>query len=482
MRTRRGSIALIAAVLATFLLSQVPSIAAPPGTPRLQVKAARSNIELIRYGAGRPVWLDLGIGLASLDAPFDLRVQRASYDDPVRIWQALHGPGGTTLQELPADVLDGWNGLREFLRIKLFSLDGRLLRQRTSSICPAGWDMQRVDDSGPFDPTYPFGCYGGPFTLGTVWGIDQGWAIVPEWMTNLSVKVPDGDYRAVVTITRRYRELFAVDPDDASVELAVNIRTEDRCRRCEGAAPERLDGRTSLTAAPVIDSPDPAAISDLVALPAFSIGTDRRHGRDLLMFGSNVWNRGPASLVVEGFRTGDEDLLDAWQYFSEDGAIVGKARAGTFEFDDRLGHGHWHFRQFAKYRLLDESLTHAVRSHKQSFCLAPTDAIDLTVDSAVWRPEDIGFSHCAWSPSALWIREVMPTGWGDTYFQWTAGQAFNITNVPNGTYWIEVHANPLGVLFDADPTNDIEVREVILGGKAGARTVVVPPWHGIDTG
>jgi hypothetical protein len=484
MRTRRRAIALFSFVLAglAVFLPQVPSGAAPAGTPRLEVRAARSSVELVRR-EGRPVWLDLGIVLASFDAPFDLRVQRDSYDDPVRLWQALHASGGTTLQELPADLLDGWSGLAEFLRVKLFSLDGRLLRQRTSTICPAGWDYQRIDDSGPFDPTYPFGCYGSPFTLGTVWGIDQGWGIVPEWMTDLSVKVPDGDYRAVVSITRRYRELFAVDPADAAVEVGVHIRTGDPCRHCQGASgPGLLGERSALTAAPTVDSPDPSTIVDLVALPAFDIATDREGGRDLLMFGSNVWNRGPASLVVEGFRAGDENILEAWQYFLDDGAIVGKARVGTFEFDDRLGHHHWHFRQFAKYRLLDESLTHVVRSHKQSFCLAPTDAIDLSVDGAVWRPEDIGFSQCGWSPNALWIREVMPAGWGDTYYQWAGGQAFDITKVPNGTYWIEVHANPLGALFDADLTNDIELREVILGGKPAARTVSVPPWHGIDTG
>jgi hypothetical protein len=480
MGTRRASIALTAAVLVAILLPQAPSTAASPGAPRLQVRAARSNVELTRR-EGRPVWLDLGVALASLDAPFDVRVQRDSYDDPLRAWQALHTAGGVTLEELPADVLDGWNGFTEFLRIKLFSLDGRLLRQRTSTICPAGWDMQRVDDSGPFDPTYPFGCYGSPFTLGTVWGIDQGWAIFPEWMTDLSMKVPDGDYRAVVSITRRYRELFAVDPADASVELAVNIRTRDGCRHCEGPAmPDVLAGRGGLTAAPIVDDPDPGTVVDLVALPAFSIGTNREQGRDLLSFGSNVWNRGPASLVVEGFRVDDQDLMEAWQYFLDGDTIVGKALIGSFEFDDRLGHHHWHFRHFAKYRLLDASMAKAVRSHKQSFCLAPTDSIDLTVDGAVWRPEDIGFSRCGWSANALWIREVMPTGWGDTYYQWAGGQAFDITNVPNGTYWIEVRANPLGALYDADPTNDTELREVILGGRAGARTVSVPPWHGID--
>jgi Lysyl oxidase len=371
---RRTSIALIAAVLGSILLPQAPSTAADPGVPRLQVRAARSTVELTRR-EGRPVRLDFGVAIASLDAPFDLRVHREGYDDPIGISQAIHGSDGITLQELPADVLDGWNGLDGFLRIRLFSLDGRLLRDRSSTICPAGWDVQRVDDSGPFDPAYPFGCYGGPFTLGTVWGIDEGWAVVPEWMSDLSVKVPDGDYRAVVSITRRYRNLFAVEPADASVELAVEIHTGGGCRHCRGlAAPEVLRERSALTAAPIDESPDPGTIVDLVALPAFDIATNRQQGRDLLSFGSNVWNRGPASLVVEGFRVDDQDLMEAWQYFLDGDTIVGKARVGAFEFDDRLGHHHWHFRQFARYRLLDGSLTRVVRSHKQSFCLAPTDA------------------------------------------------------------------------------------------------------------
>jgi hypothetical protein len=81
----------------------------------------------------------------------------------------------------------------------------------------------------------------------------------------------------------------------------------------------------------------------------------------------------------------------------------------------------------------------------------------------------------------MWIREVLPTGWGDTYYQSVPGQSFDITALPNGSYWIEVKANPAGVLFDADASNDLELREVILGGVPGRRTVSVPPYHGIDT-
>lgn len=156
-------------------------------------------------------------------------------------------------------------------------------------------------------------------------------------------------------------------------------------------------------------APDPPTVPDLVALPAYGIVTSHERGRDYLQFGADVWNRGPASLLVEGFRAPDEDRMDAYQYFAEDGVIVGQAPVGSFHFDHRDQHQHWHFTQFARYRLLDASNA-AIRSRKQAFCLAPTDPIDLTVAGAVWRSEHMGFSQCG-SATSTWIREILPTGW-----------------------------------------------------------------------
>jgi hypothetical protein len=98
----------------------------------------------------------------------------------------------------------------------------------------------------------------------------------------------------------------------------------------------------------------------------------------------------------------------------------------------------------------------------------------------VWQPNSIGlFGQCG-SPTALWVQEYLPVGWGDTYFQTVPGQSFNITHLPNGTYYIEVIANPLKVLRESNMNNDVSLRRVILGGTRGHRTVRVPAWHGID--
>jgi hypothetical protein len=112
--------------------------------------------------------------------------------------------------------------------------------------------------------------------------------------------------------------------------------------------------------------------------------------------------------------------------------------------------------------------------------IAPTDPVDLLEPNAVWQPSYLGFGGQCGSTTALWVQELMPVGWGDTYFQSIAGQSFNITGVPNGTYYIQVAANPLKVLHESDTSNNVSLRKDILGGKPGHRTVRVPAVNGID--
>ena len=133
------------------------------------------------------------------------------------------------------------------------------------------------------------------------------------------------------------------------------------------------------------------------------------------------------------------------------------------------------------YSLLDSTETEVLLSRKEAFCLAPTDAIDLTLPNADFAPGFTGIGTQCGGPSALWVREILPLGWGDTYFQGIAGQSFDVTDLPNGTYYIKVEANPGGFLHEQTADNNAEVREVIIKGRPGARRIEVPPWNGIDT-
>jgi hypothetical protein len=185
--------------------------------------------------------------------------------------------------------------------------------------------------------------------------------------------------------------------------------------------------------------------------------------------------------VVEGFRGPDETSMDAFQYFILDGGAVGKTPIGELEFHAGGGHNHWHFEEFTRYSLLDGESREILISGKQSWCLVNTDALDLTVPNAnlFGRKGDLR-SACG-GHGALWIREVLDVGWGDTYTQYQRGQAFDITDLPNGTYYVRVHVNPTGSMHETDTTNNVEDRLIRLRGRPGHRRVVVPPWHGIDT-
>jgi hypothetical protein len=166
--------------------------------------------------------------------------------------------------------------------------------------------------------------------------------------------------------------------------------------------------------------------------------------------------------------------MDAYQYFYDaDGNPAGYANAGGMEWDARPGHNHWHFEDFARYRLLDADMNSVVRSRKEAFCLANTDAVDYTVEGANWRPYNTDLSTACGDYSSLSVREVLLAGSGDTYYQGLPGQSFNVKNLPNGVYYVAVEANPFGVLTEGDTTNNNSYRKIKLSGSDTNRRVRV---------
>ena len=45
------------------------------------------------------------------------------------------------------------------------------------------------------------------------------------------------------------------------------------------------------------------------------------------------------------------------------------------------------------------------------------------------------------------------------------GQAFDITDLPNGSYYVRVHVNPTGSILESDADNNIEDRLIKLSGS-----------------
>jgi len=181
---------------------------------------------------------------------------------------------------------------------------------------------------------------------------------------------------------------------------------------------------------------------------------------------------GSGPLVVEGFRSSDTPVMNAYQTIYNNGVPGTPTAVGEFEFDTRPGHEHWHLEDIAQYDLLDSTGARVVLSEKQSFCLAPTDPIDLLAAGANWQPDRAGlWSACAGEDS-IWLREVLPAGWGDTYFQGVAGQSFDITSLPNGHYQLRGTTDPFHKLLETTYSDNASVVGVDIGGTPGNRTVL----------
>jgi hypothetical protein len=446
--------------------------------PTLKLTVAQNSITVPSF-RGR-VFLDPGIYLTSLGSPLQFDVQRASYTKPITISQVIYQPGGgTTTRPLPAAVLDGFYGLRDFVSLSVANAAGTVVATTRNGFCPNSFDPQPSLPGAPSTSPYPMQCGSDPFPRSLVMGVQKDWGVDAF---GGQFKLPLGTYAVTATIAPQYVRLFGISAADATATVKVTI-VNGRC--CGPPAPPRSRARARALAplprVPYLAKPPAAALPDLVPLPSWGIFTAHtRSGKDMLDFGATVWVGGSSPLDVVGFRTNGSPVMQAYQYFWENGRVIGRARAGTMGFDSKPGHNHWHFEQFARYQLLDAAKNLAVRSRKVGFCIAPTDPVALLARHAVWQPPFTGFFGACGTPTALSVQEMMPIGWGDTYTQTLPGQAFDITSVPNGTYYIEIIANPEHVLYETNTHNDVSLRKVILGGTPGARTVTVPAWHGID--
>jgi hypothetical protein len=499
----RTSIALGAGaclVLATL----TPAAEAAPKQLRLKLISTVGSVTAYNYAAPPNApnapsgfFLDLGTYVAAVGKSFEVRVKRPSYAKKLEAVQIIDGK----TRKLPAGTVKDWSGLAGFFKIKLTDSTGKVARTYAQSWCPANAGS-RVVPSGAPKNRYPEGCPQNGFTLGAVWGIQAGWGANTASYNPLPV-IKDGKYVAEISIAPKYQKLFGASSATKKVKVTVKtVKDEEntgqgRKRPALKAAAARPKGKPK-----VPKGPKP----DLRSLPAWDIAISKPEDRapeptispmpgmrvapalapapakkDYLEFSADVWNAGPSPLVVDGFRRQGKGIMDAYQYFFDTrGKQVGYKKSGTFEWDARSGHEHWHFTDFAAYRLLGADKKLIVRSQKEAFCLVSTDAIDYTVKGANWFPDATDLHTACGSATSLSVREVLEVGSGDTYVQTLPGQSFDVTDLANGVYYIQIAANPKGRLFEGNTKNNVSLRKVILGGKPGARTVRVPKVGLVD--
>ncbi len=159
--------------------------------------------------------------------------------------------------------------------------------------------------------------------------------------------------------------------------------------------------------------------------------------------------------VVEGCvdGTGDRKLLrfDTVTPNNGPGDVFLGNPVGNPEFVFSACHNHYHFQEYADYRLLDMGGNIVARGHKQAFCL-----VDLAPPSVTGLAGDPRgqFDTCNF--------QGISAGWADVYHRGLDCQWIDITGVPSGRYILEVQINPARVIRENNYSNNVGRAEIVV--------------------
>src|SRR5256885_2991156 len=142
------SIIAAAGIATAVAAGAVPAHASAPLKPALSLVTASSSVTLERY-SGYGVDLDLGAYIVASKLPFEIRVTRRSYHDPVQAAQVLEWNGARWYRPLPAKLISRFDGMAKFLHVVITDAHGKTVMRKDTTFCPDSYDGARTTPDAP---------------------------------------------------------------------------------------------------------------------------------------------------------------------------------------------------------------------------------------------------------------------------------------------------------------------------------------------
>ena len=205
-------------------------------------------------------------------------------------------------------------------------------------------------------------------------------------------------------------------------------------------------------------------------------------GRRLLRLTNAVANIGAGPLELNGGPTNPDGTQVVFQRIYNSDNSTTDREAGTFTYHPE--HGHIHFDDYAEYNLravtADDGVGDVIATGaKISFCLLDVDTYDSHLPG---HPRNGHYDSCGTS-------QGISVGWADVYDSSLADQWIDITDVPDGTYWLESVVDRNNRLLESDETNNVARIKITLGppppddfpNTFDAATPILLATHGTTT-
>jgi Ca2+-binding RTX toxin-like protein len=185
---------------------------------------------------------------------------------------------------------------------------------------------------------------------------------------------------------------------------------------------------------------------------------------------SAIANVGTGALELRGGEIAGEIQEVYQRIFDTDGSYT-DVLAGTFIH--HIEHDHIHFEEFAEFRLRTVTSGGGVgdvvaAGDKVSFCLIDVERYDAS------GPATPQYLSCGQN-------QGISPGWADVYTRGLPGQSIEITDVPDGEYWLEVVADPLNHIIEADETNNVTRIKISLVRPIGSDPIPPDTFEGNDS-
>jgi len=220
-----------------------------------------------------------------------------------------------------------------------------------------------------------------------------------------------------------------------------------------------LASTLSLAQGPVDLLPD--MIVDPTFLNDYEIRDDIKPGKVHIAFSNATANIGEGPLHIYGAKPkekhGDEHTTQAvkQRIFRSDGSHFNR-KAGEFVYHPT--HNHTHFEGWAIYRLREVLPFDGVgdvvgTSKKTSFCLLDSFQYDGTLPNS---PSSPVYSVCDDKAQGISV------GYEDLYDKSIPGQWIEVTQLPQGEYWLESEVDPDDNVLEINESNNIARVKVVV--------------------
>ncbi len=232
-------------------------------------------------------------------------------------------------------------------------------------------------------------------------------------------------------------------------------------------------GSFSITMDTTHTPPSPALLPDIIVresdLYDNDIVTTIEAGRTHLRLANGTANIGDGKLYVYGSGVDNGDgTEDIFQRIYRDDNTFYDLPAGKFVFHPT--HNHIHVEDWSAFRLREVLPADGVGSvvaegKKTSFCILDLGVYDSGLPNFSPSPE---FNSCGSTVQGLSV------GWVDVYGKTLSGQNIDITDVPDGTYWLESVVDPNDEFVELDENNNVARIKVTIGASGVAADTYEP--------